>query len=48
MATRLRFRLHPLARVVGGMLLLPATPEVIAGFAAAAQAAPEELSRPMP
>lgn len=43
-ATRLRFRLHPLAQVVGGMLLLPATPEVIAGFIAAAQAAPEELS----
>jgi FAD binding domain len=43
-ATRFRFRLHPLDRVVGGMLLLPATPEVIAGFIAAAQAAPEELS----
>jgi FAD/FMN-containing dehydrogenase len=43
-ATRFRFRLHPLDRVVGGMLLLPATPEAIAGFIAAAQAAPEELS----
>jgi FAD/FMN-containing dehydrogenase len=43
-ATRFRFRLHPLDRVVGGMLLLPATPELIAGFIAAAQAAPEELS----
>ena len=43
-ATRFRFRLHPLDQVVGGMLLLPATPEVIAGFVAAAQAAPEELS----
>jgi FAD/FMN-containing dehydrogenase len=42
--TRLQFRLHPLAQVVGGMLVLPATPEVIAGFVAAAQAAPEELS----
>ena len=43
-ATRFQFRLHPLAQVVGGMLVLPATPEVIAGFVAAAQAAPEELS----
>jgi FAD/FMN-containing dehydrogenase len=42
--TRLQFRLHPLAQVVGGMLVLPATPEVVAGFVAAAQAAPEELS----
>jgi FAD/FMN-containing dehydrogenase len=43
-ATRLQFRLHPLAQVVGGMLLLPATPEVVAGFIALAEAAPEELS----
>jgi len=43
-ATRLKFRLHQLDQVVGGMLLLPATPEVIAGFIAAAEAAPEELS----
>jgi FAD/FMN-containing dehydrogenase len=43
-ATRLRFRLHELASIVGGMLLLPATPEVIEGFLAAAEAAPEELS----
>jgi FAD/FMN-containing dehydrogenase len=42
--TRFQFRLHPLAQVVGGMLLLPATPEVVAGFIAAAQAAPDELS----
>jgi FAD binding domain len=42
--TRFQFRLHPLAQVVGGMLVLPATPEVVAGFVAAAQAAPEELS----
>jgi FAD/FMN-containing dehydrogenase len=42
--TRFQFRLHPLAQVVGGMLILPATPEVVAGFVAAAQAAPEELS----
>jgi len=43
-ATRLRFRLHPLAGIVGGMLLLPATAQVIADFMAAAAAAPEELS----
>ncbi|HET9558435.1 MAG TPA: FAD-binding oxidoreductase, partial [Actinomycetota bacterium] len=43
-ATRLRFRLHPLDGIVGGMLLLPATTEVVAGFVAAAEAAPEELS----
>jgi FAD/FMN-containing dehydrogenase len=43
-ATRLQFRLHQLGQFVGGLLLLPATPEVIAGFVAAAEAAPEELS----
>jgi hypothetical protein len=43
-ATRFRFRLHPLTQVVGGMLLLPASAEVIAGFIAEAEAAPEELS----
>jgi FAD/FMN-containing dehydrogenase len=43
-ATRFRFRLHELPQIVGGMLFLPATPEVIAGFVAEAEAAPEELS----
>jgi FAD/FMN-containing dehydrogenase len=43
-ATRFRYRLHELPTVVGGMLLLPATPETIAGFVAAAEAAPEEFS----
>jgi FAD/FMN-containing dehydrogenase len=43
-ATRFKFRLHELHTIMGGMLLLPATPEVIAGFVAAAEAAPEELS----
>jgi FAD/FMN-containing dehydrogenase len=43
-ATRFKFRLHPLESFVGGMLFLPATPDVIAGFAAEAEAAPEELS----
>jgi FAD/FMN-containing dehydrogenase len=43
-ATRFLFRLHPLESVVGGVLVLPATAETIAGFIAAAEAAPEELS----
>jgi FAD/FMN-containing dehydrogenase len=43
-ATRFQFRLHRLNQIVGGILLLPATPEVLAGFIAEAQAAPEELS----
>jgi FAD/FMN-containing dehydrogenase len=43
-ATRFQFRLHELNTVVGGMLILPATPEVIAAFIAEAEAAPEELS----
>jgi FAD/FMN-containing dehydrogenase len=42
-ATRFRFRLHPLAQVVGGMLILSATPATVAGFIAAAEAASEEL-----
>jgi FAD/FMN-containing dehydrogenase len=43
-ATRVQLRLHELGTVTGGMLLLPATPEVVAGFMAEAEAAPEELS----
>src|SRR5687767_597104 len=43
-ATRFQFRLHPVQTIVGGILILPATPEVIAGFIAEAEAAPEELS----
>ena len=43
-ATRLKFRLHEVGTVTGGMLFLPATPDVIADFIAAADAAPEELS----
>lgn len=42
--TRLKFRLHPLPAFTGGMLLLPATADTVAGFVAAARAAPEELS----
>jgi FAD/FMN-containing dehydrogenase len=43
-ATRFQFRMHELPSVVGGMLFLPATPEVVAGFMAEAESAPEELS----
>jgi FAD/FMN-containing dehydrogenase len=43
-ATRFKFRLHELPSVVGGMLLLPGSPEVIEGLVAAAFAASEELS----
>src|SRR6266540_1736836 len=43
-ATRFRFRLHELDTVVGGMLMLPASAEVVAEFIALAEAAPEELS----
>lgn len=42
--TRFQFRMHPVDTIIGGMLFLPATPEVIAAFIAAAEAAPEELS----
>ena len=42
--TRWKYRLHPLPHFTGGPLVLPATPEVVAGFVAAAEAAPEELS----
>ena len=42
--TRLRFRLHEVDEVVGGMLLLPASAELITELVAAAEAAPEELS----
>ena len=43
-ATRFQFRLHELPSIVGGMLLLPARAEVVEGYVAAADAAPEELS----
>ena len=43
-ATRFWFRLHETGTVVGGMLMLPATPEVIHSFIVEAEAAPEELS----
>ena len=43
-ATRFQFRLHEISEIVGGMLILPATPETITGFLDAAKEAPEELS----
>jgi FAD/FMN-containing dehydrogenase len=42
--TRFRYRLHPLPQVVGGLMVLPASVDTIAGFIAAAEAAPDELS----
>jgi FAD/FMN-containing dehydrogenase len=43
-ATRFKFRLHPVDAIVGGHLVLPAKPEILAAYMAAAEAAPEELS----
>jgi FAD/FMN-containing dehydrogenase len=43
-ATRFQLRLHEISEIVGGMLVLPASPEVVTGLVAAAQAAPEELT----
>ena len=42
--TKFHYRLNELPSFYGGMLVLPATPETVAGFVAAAEAAPEELS----
>jgi FAD/FMN-containing dehydrogenase len=42
--TRLKFKLHALPAFTGGPLVLPATAETIAGFVAAAELAPDELS----
>jgi len=43
-ATRLHLRLEPVGTILGGMLVLPATAAVIAGFLEEAAAAPDELS----
>jgi hypothetical protein len=43
-ATRFRFRLFEVPSIVGGILILPATPETVAGWAVASESAPEELS----
>jgi FAD/FMN-containing dehydrogenase len=42
--TRLQFRLHEVDEVFGGMLMLPASAEVITGLVGAAEATPEEHS----
>jgi len=42
--TRFQFRLDEVPQIVGGMLVLPATPETIAGFVSASEAAPDELT----
>lgn len=42
--TRFKYRLHEVDEVFGGMIMLPASAEIIAGAVAAAEAAPEELS----
>ena len=43
-ATRFKYRMHEIGAILGGMLMLPATPGAIASFMDAAEAAPEELS----
>jgi FAD/FMN-containing dehydrogenase len=43
-ATRFQYQLQRVEHVVGGMLILPATVDVIERFIAAADAAPEELT----
>ncbi len=43
-ATRFKFQLHEVDSVYGGMLILPATEDVIGGFLAEAESAPDELS----
>jgi FAD/FMN-containing dehydrogenase len=42
--TRFQYQLHDLGECYGGMLMLPATPEVIAGCIKIAREAPDELS----
>jgi len=42
--TRFRFQLHDLPAFTGGLMVLPATAEAIAGFVSAAVEAPDELS----
>jgi FAD/FMN-containing dehydrogenase len=42
--TRFQLKLHPVDTIIGGPLVLPATPEVITAYIDLAQAAPDELS----
>ena len=43
-ATRFQYRLHPVDTIVGGMLILPGTAEIIERLVDMANAAPDELS----
>jgi FAD/FMN-containing dehydrogenase len=43
-ATEFRFRLHPVGTILGGALVYPPTAEVLSAYAAAAMAAPDELT----
>ena len=43
-ATRFQFQLQRVGRIVGGVLVLPATADVIERFIAAAESAPDELT----
>jgi len=43
-ATRFQYRLHDVGTIVGGMLILPASADLVASFVALAEAAPDELS----
>lgn len=42
--TRLQYRLHPVDTVVGGMVILPATPELITDFVTASLESSDDLS----
>lgn len=42
--TRFKFQMHGVETILGGMLVLPATPDIIAAFIAKAETAPDELS----
>lgn len=42
--TRFRYRLHPVDEVLGGMLILPASPQVVADFVGLAESASDDLS----
>ena len=43
-ATRFQLRLYPVEKILGGLLILPATAETVTGFIEAADAAPETVS----
>jgi FAD/FMN-containing dehydrogenase len=42
--TRLKYRLHEVDRVLGGMVILPASPDILRAFVSVAGDAPDELS----